>query len=408
MSSSHAPDAAHHHAAHPKITPATTFLMAFACGAIAANLYYAQPLIALIGPDVGLSPHVASLIVTLTQLGYGAGLVLLVPLGDVVENKRLIISAIAVTTVALILITLAPNSALFLIAALCIGVASSAVQMLVPMAASMTDEATRGRTVGNVMSGLMVGILFARPLAGILADIAGWRGVFAFSAAMMVVVATLLSLYLPRRHPGQGQSYGKLLASLWTIMRDTPLLRRRGFYQVALFADFSLFWTAAPLELAGAPFHMSQTQIALFALAGAAGALAAPIAGRLADRGFVTIGTGIVILGTIAAFALAGLGGATASLMSMVVAAIILDLFVQSNTVFGQRVLYTLSHTIRSRLNGLYIAMFFVGGAIGSAIASPVYESYGWPGIVAAGIAFPAVAFLYYLTEFLPGNRVRA
>jgi predicted MFS family arabinose efflux permease len=380
--------------------------MAFACGALVANLYYAQPLIALIGPDVGLSSRVASLIVTLTQLGYGIGLVLLVPLGDVVENKRLIVSAVCVTMVALVMITLAPNAALFLIAALSIGIASSAVQMLVPMAASMTDDATRGRTVGNVMGGLMVGILLARPLSGFLSDIVGWRGVFAFSAALMVVLAILLTLFLPRRNPGPGEPYGKLLASLWTILRDTPLLRRRGLYQVALFADFSLFWTAVPLELAGPSFHMSQSQIALFALAGAAGAFSAPIAGRLADRGLVRIGTGIVIAGTFAAFAFAGLGGSAGSLTGMVLAAIILDMFVQANTVFGQRVLYTLSASIRSRLNGLYIAMFFIGGAAGSALASPVYEAYGWNGIVAVGMAFPAIAFLYYLTELLPGRRV--
>lgn len=382
-----------------KITPALTFLFAFACGAIAANLYYAQPLIALIGPDVGLSPHVASFIVTLTQIGYGIGLVMLVPLGDVLENKRVIISAVCVTVVALVLITLAPNSALFLVAALLIGVASSAIQMLVPMAASMADEATRGRTVGNVMSGLMVGILFARPLAGFLADITGWRGVFIFSAAMMVGISILLAFFLPRRHPGHEQGYGDLLASLWHILRDTPELRRRGLYQVALFADFSLFWTAVPLELAAAPFHYSQSKIALFALAGAAGALAAPVAGRLADRGLVPIGTGIVIAGTAIAFAIAGLGSMAASVVLLGFAAVMIDVFVQSNTVFGQRVLYTLSPRIRSRLNGLYIAMFFMGGAAGSALASPLYESFGWLGVVAAGVAFPVIAFLYYLTE---------
>jgi len=387
--------------APPTITPAVTFLMAFACGAIAANLYYAQPLIALIGPDVGLSSHVASFIVTLTQIGYGIGLLLLVPLGDILENKRVILSAVGVTAVALMLITLAPNSALFLVAALLIGVSSSAIQILVPMAASMADESTRGRTVGNVMSGLMVGILFARPLSGFLADFMGWRGVFVLSAALMVVIAILLALFLPKRHPSHSHSYGELLASLWTIFRDTPLLRRRGLYQVALFADFSLFWTAVPLELAGSPFHMSQSQIALFALAGASGALAAPIAGRLADRGLVPIGTGVVILGALLAFGLTGFAAILPSILVMALAAVLLDMFVQSNTIFGQRVLYMLSPAIRSRLNGIYIAMFFMGGAFGSAIASPVYESFGWPGIVAAGVAFPAIAFLYYLTEFV-------
>ena len=390
-------------APQPTITPALTFLLAFSCGAIAANLYYAQPLIALIAPDVGLSPHVASLVVTLTQIGYGFGLVLLVPLGDIIENKRLITTAVAITTLALVMIALAPSALLFLGAALFIGFSSSVIQMLVPMAASMADEASRGRTVGNVMSGLMVGILLARPIAGFLSDLVGWRGVFALSAVAMVLVYGLLMRYLPRRRPDGGHSYRALLASLMTILKTTPLLRRRGIYQFFLFADFSLFWTAVPLELHGADFNYSQSQIALFALAGAAGALSAPIAGRLADRGFTRAGTAAAIIGVFVSFVFAGLAGATLSVALLVAAAIFVDFFVQANTVFGQRALYMLAPNIRNRLNGLYIATFFIGGALGSALASPLFEWGGWPAIVAAGLAFPAIGFLYFLTEFLPG-----
>jgi predicted MFS family arabinose efflux permease len=399
-------------AAGPAPMPATistplTILMAAACGAIAANLYYAQPLIALIGPDVGLSPALASLVVTLTQIGYGLGLMLLVPLGDVVENKKLVLSAVGVTAFALLLAAVAPSALPFLAAMLFVGVCSSVAQILVPMAAHMASDATRGKTVGNVMGGLMVGILFARPIAGVLADVIGWRGVFLASAIFMLALALLLARFLPRREPHSGHTYPQLIGSLWTILRDTPLLRRRGLYQFALFADFSLFWTSVPLELAGAPFHLSQTQIAVFALAGAAGALSAPLAGRLADRGFVTIGTGLVILGALLAFALSGLV-AVGSIAALVVAAILLDFCVQANTVFGQRALYMLAPAIRSRLNGLYVAIFFMGGATGSAIASPLYEAYGWNAILAAGIAFPLIAFLYYLTEFTGGRRAEA
>lgn len=391
--------------AHPKITPALTFLMAFACGAIAANLYYAQPLIGLIGPDVGLSPRIASLVVTLTQIGYAFGLVLFVPLGDIVENKRLILMAVGTTAVALLLTAFAPSALPFLAAALFIGFSSSIIQMLVPMAASMTDERSRGRTVGNVMSGLMIGILFARPISGVLADLVGWRGVFMLSAGLMVALVALLGWKLPRRQPDSGQSYGALLASLGKILRDTPLLRRRAIYQFFLFADFSLFWTSIPLELAGGDFHYSQSMIALFSLAGAAGALSAPLAGRLADRGFTRAGTAAAILGTFFSFGLAALGQGLASVIALVLAAILLDFSVQANTVFGQRALYMLAPAIRNRLNGLYIAIFFVGGAFGSAVASPLYEFGGWPAIVAAGLAFPMLSFLYYLTEFLPGRK---
>ena len=387
----------------PAPIPATisgplTILMAAACGAIVANLYYAQPLIALIGPDVGLPPALASLVVTLTQIGYGLGLMLMVPLGDIIENKKLILIAVGVTAFALLLAAVAPSALPFLGAVLFIGICSSIAQVLVPMAAHMASDETRGRTVGNVMGGLMVGILFARPLAGVLADQIGWRGVFFASAGLMLALALLLLRHLPQRHPHSGHTYTQLIGSLWSIFRDTPVLRRRGFYQFALFADFSLFWTSAPLELAGEPFHLSQTQIAIFALAGAAGALSAPLAGRLADRGFGRIGTGLAIAGVFVAFALSGMVS-VGSIAALVIAAILLDFCVQANMVFGQRSLFMMAPAIRSRLSGIYVATIFMGGAVGSAIASPLYESFGWNGILAAGLAFPLAAFLFYLTE---------
>ncbi|BCP54507.1 putative MFS-type transporter YdeR [Kaistia sp. 32K] len=390
----------------PTITTPLTILMAAACGAIAANLYYAQPLIALIGPDIGLSPALASLVVTLTQLGYGLGLVLLVPLADILENRKLVLVAVAITAFALLLAAIAPRALPFLGAVLFIGACASVAQVLVPMAAHMADDATRGRTVGNVMGGLMIGIMFARPLAGFLSDLVGWRGVFIASSGLMLALTLLLARFLPRRTPHSGYSYGALIGSLWPILRDTPALRRRGLYQFCLFACFSLFWTSVPLELAGAPFHLSQSEIALFALAGAAGALSAPLAGRLADRGYVQIGTGLVIVGTFAAFALSGLA-AIGSIAALVIAAIVIDFCVQGNTVFGQRVLYMLAPAIRGRLSGLYVAIFFMGGAVGSAIASPLYENFGWNGVLVAGLAFPLIAFAAYVTEFTAAGRSR-
>lgn len=388
------------------ITTPLTILMAAACGAIAANLYYAQPLIALIGPDIGLSPTVASLVVTLTQLGYGLGLILLVPLADILENRMLVLAAVAVTAFALLLAAIAPSALPFLGAVLFIGACASVAQILVPMAAHMADDATRGRTVGNVMGGLMIGIMFSRPLAGLLADLFGWRGVFIASAGLMLALTLLLARFLPRRTPNSGYSYGEVLASLWPILRDTPELQRRAFYQFCLFACFSLFWTSVPLELAGAPFHLSQSQIALFAVIGAAGALSAPLAGRLADRGYVRVGTGVVIVGTFLAFALSGLA-AVGSIAALLIAAITIDFFVQGNTVFGQRVLYMLAPAIRGRLSGLYVAIFFMGGALGSAIASPLYENFGWNGVLVAGLTFPVLAFCAYVTEFTAAGRPR-
>ncbi len=386
-------------AAHPHgISGGMTFLMAAACGILAANLYYAQPLIALIGPDVGLSESTASLVVTLTQVGYALGLFFLVPLGDVLRNRRLILTAIAANIFSLALAALVPNAVVFLVSALLIGLTASACQMVIPIAAHMATDAARGRVVGNIMSGLLVGILLARPLASLVAADFGWRGMFVLAIGMMVVLGGFLFQMLPERHPSAPLPYGKLIASLWTILRDNPVLQRRTAYQTAMFATFTLFWTAVPLELASDTFGLGQRGIALFALAGAAGALAAPIAGRAADRGWSKTGTGLSMFLVFAGFALC-LFGTWGSLAALVVAGIAIDLGVQGSMVIGQRAIYGLNPNMRSRINGIYIAIFFLGGAVGSSIASPVYSAFGWPGICIIGMAMPLAALAFYATE---------
>ncbi|MFC0408832.1 MFS transporter [Roseomonas elaeocarpi] len=373
-------------------------LLAFSCGLAVANIYYAQPLIGLIAPAIGLGPAAAGLVVTLTQLGYCAGLILLVPLGDLLENRRLVALTLTGSVVALLGAALANSSAVFLLAALLIGISSVAVQMLVPLAAHMTPTARRGQVVGTVMSGLLLGILLARPAASLIADHFGWRAVFALSAALMAGLTLILWRWLPQRHPHPQSGYGALLRSLWPVLRDTPVLRRRAAYQTAQFCGFSLFWTAVPLHLAGPSFALSQSAIALFALAGAAGALVAPLAGRLADRGLTRPSTGIAIGLVLAAFAIAWLG--RESLAALVVAAIVLDSGVQITQIQGQRAIYTLRPEIRSRLNGLYMALFFLGGALGSTMASVLQTHGGWSGVAWFGMAVSAVALVFYATEF--------
>jgi predicted MFS family arabinose efflux permease len=282
--------------ASPAITLRLTLVLAAACGLIVANLYYAQPLIALIAHDLAMPEAAASLIVTLSQLGYVLGLVLLVPLGDLIENRRLVTSVLCVTAVALLAAALAPASLAMLAAVLLIGATSVVAQMLVPFAAHLAPEASRGKVVGHVMSGLLLGILLARPVASLVADHAGWRAMFFASAAAMAALALALTRLLPQCRPIAAIGYGTLLASLWEVLRDIPLLRRRAAYQAALFGIFSLFWTAVPLLLASPRFGFSQSGIAGFALAGAAGAFAAPIAGRIADRGWTRAGTGLAML----------------------------------------------------------------------------------------------------------------
>jgi predicted MFS family arabinose efflux permease len=382
-----------------------TVLLATACGLIAANLYYAQPLISLIAPAVGIDKSVASLIVTLTQSGYCAGLVLLVPLGDLAENRRLITWTLCGAVLALLVATIAPSAPWFLVASLFIGVGSVAVQMLVPIAAHLAPDASRGRMVGNVMSGLLLGIMLARPVSSLVANAFGWRVVFGASTVLMAVLALILRRLLPERRPAADHSYAELIRSLWILLRNTPLLRRRAAYQAALFAAFSLYWTAVPMVLAGPKFGLTQRGIALFALAGAAGTLSAPIAGRLADRGWSRIATGISLAAVASSFLLAQLGG-SGSMVALLAAGILLDLGVQSNLVLGQRAIYALGANTRSRLNGLYMGIFFAGGAFGSAIASLTYTRGGWELVSWVGLAFPAVALIFYATEFARPSRM--
>jgi predicted MFS family arabinose efflux permease len=380
----------------PVPSTAMVFLLASSCGVIVANIYYAQPLIALIGPDVGLGSHVASLIVTLMQLGYAAGLLLLVPLGDIVESRRLLTLTIAASIPALLMTALAHNGAIFLAAAALIGLTSVAVQMLVPLAANLAPGHLRGRIVGNVMSGLLLGILLARPVASFIANSFGWRTVFFASAAAMALLLVFLRVALPHCHPEAQHAYADLLRSLLVLPFNIPLLRRRAAYQAAAFGAFSLFWTAVPLLLAHA-FDFTQCGIAIFALVGAAGALAAPIAGRLADRELGRPGTVMALLSIAVAFALAAWGGlAGHSVIALGAAGVLLDAGVQANLVFSQRAIYALAPDMRSRLNGVFMAIFFVGGAAGSALVSPVFAHYGWAGICAFGAALATLALAYF------------
>jgi predicted MFS family arabinose efflux permease len=385
-------------AAAPGMSRWMVFLLATACGLIVANIYYAQPLIALIAPEIGLRDSAAGLIVTLAQVGYCAGLLLLVPLGDLMENRRLIVCTVVGVVLALLAAALARSAPWFLAASLAIGVGTVAVQMLVPMAAHLSPESTRGRSVGQVMSGLLSGIMLARPVASLVGGSFGWRTLFAASAAVMALLALLLWRRLPQRRPVADHGYAELMGSLWSLLRDTPALRRRAAYQAALFAAFSLYWTAVPLVLAGPRFGLSQHGIALFALAGVAGAFAAPIAGRLADQGRTRIATGVSLAMVALSFVLAKIGG-DHSLALLVAAGIVLDLGVQANLVLGQRTIFALGAHVRSRLNALYMAIFFFGGAVGSSIASIAFTRGGWTLVSAVGLAFPVAALLYYATE---------
>nr|MDH3076206.1 MFS transporter [Bacillus velezensis] len=384
------------------ISPGLTLLLATACGIIVANLYYAQPLAGFISAAIGLSPSGAGLIVTLTQIGYVAGLLFLVPLGDIIENKKLVVVSLLLSAAALTLTAFVKHGTLFLTGAFFIGLGSIAAQVLVPFASYLAPDAARGRVVGNVMSGLLLGIMLSRPISSLVADIWGWNAIFALSAALSVVLAIVLSKVLPARKPTANTTYTVLLGSMWKpAARTTPVLRRRAIYHAFVFGAFSLFWTTVPLLLSGPAFHFSQKAIALYALAGIAGALAAPIGGRLADRGLTRLATGIA-LGVVIVSLLLPLmiqSGSPVGIAVLVAAAILLDMGVSANLVLSQRAIFSLAPEFRDRLNGLFMAIFFLGGAVGSSIGGWAYASGGWSITLWIGIAFPVIALLYFNTE---------
>ncbi len=365
-------------------------LFAFCCGAIVANIYYAQPIIELIAPDIGLTPAMASLIVSLTQIGYALGLFFLVPLGDLLENRKLMILTTVVAIASLLGAAFTEQPNLFLLVSLLIGFSSVSVQILIPLAAHLAPAESRGRVVGSIMGGLLLGILLARPVSSVVADHFGWRAMFMAAAALMAFISVVLMLTIPKRQPDHSASYGQLLGSLGTLLRRQPVLRQRAFYQGCMFAAFSLFWTAAPLELAR-NHGLSQSEIALFALVGALGAVAAPIAGRLADAGHTHRASLLAMLFAALSF-LPAFIHPLFSVIDLAVTGVVLDFCVQMNMVIGQRAVYALDAHSRSRLNALYMTSIFIGGAFGSAIASSVYEHGGWLGVVVVGSALPLVA----------------
>ncbi|MCM2503693.1 MFS transporter [Aureimonas altamirensis] len=374
-----------------------TILMALTCGVLAANLYYAQPVLSLIGGDFAMPPALESGVVTASQLGYALGLILLVPLGDVVENRKLILTTMAFCVLGCLGLLAAGSLPTLFISMVVIGVTACAAQMIVPLAAHLAPPERRGAVVGNVMAGLLGSILLARPVSSLAAEYLGWRGIFLVSAGLMLVLAALCALALPRRQPPASQPYPALIRSLGHLFRSQPVLRRRALYHAAMFASFAIFWTGAPIVLMSEPYNYSGYAVALFTLSGVFGVCAAPVAGRLADRGYIRTGTIAAMSLAVAALLTACVAGGSMALF--ILAGILVDLGVQANLVIGQREIFALDDNIRSRLNAVYMAIFFLGGAVGSALTSPVLEAFGWPAVALLGAAFPATALAFVMTE---------
>src|SRR5579883_880858 len=383
--------------ARPSISAPMVWLFAAATGVIVLNVFASQTLIGPIGAALRLGDAAAGLVSMATLLGYATGLFLLVPLADLVENRRLVVTMLAVAIGAATAAAVTSAAVAFLIELFVLGAASSTIQILLPMAASMAPPERRGRVVGDVASGLMIGIVLSRPLASFIADVASWRAFYVANAFALGVLVVVLARALPRRQPQMRSGYLALLGSLWHLFRGEPVLRQRALSASLVMAAFSVFWTTIALRLATAPFHLDQRGIALFALAGASGALAAPITGRAGDRGWARATIVLCHLTIMAAFALAAWSGSLAAaspltlLAVMAVAAVMLDFGVIGDQTLGRRAVNLLQPEARGRLNALFVGLFFLGGAIGSAVAGLAWAHGGWVWVCIAGGIFGAL-----------------
>jgi len=380
-----------------------TPLFAVAVGLIVINLFGIQPLIAEIAASIGWTTAAAGLLVTATLIGYGIGLLLLMPLTDLQDNRALASRTLWGAVASLALTTVAHSGQVLMLAAFAIGLTSTVIQMLIALAGRLAADQRRGRVLGDIMIGLNLGILLSRPAASFIAAQWGWRAFYGASGVAIAVLAVLLPRVMPTFVPPRTLSYGALLGSYGNLLRREPVLRRRAATQALLMAAFTLFWTAVALRLAAAPFHLSQNGIGIFALCGAAGVVAAPIAGRLADRGLVRVGTllahGCAATGLLVALASALLPGLSVPVMlaMLVAAALLLDFGAIGDQALGRYMVNTLSTEIRGRVNGLYTGAFFFGAAAGGGLAGVAWARAGWIGVSVLALGFVAAAALVFV-----------
>ena len=374
-------------------------LLAVTSGASVANLYYAQPLLHEIGADLGVSAGTAALLVTASQIGYAIGLLFLLPLGDLADRRRLVTRMLLVAAVALAGAALAPSLLVLAVLLAAAGVVSVVAQVVVPLASTLVDERERGRVVGIVMSGLLIGILAARTVSGVVAELAGWRGVLWLAAGLMLVLAAALHRLLPAGSATSGLSYGRLLASVAGLVREERQLRRRMIYGACGMAAFSVLWTALALLLSEPPFGYSEAVIGLFGLAGIAGAAAAQVSGRLFDRGHAHGATGAFWLAVAIGWVLLALGERNTALI--VAGIVVLDLGVQGQHILNQSTIFGIDEETRSRLNTAYMTSNFLWGALASAAAAWAWTHHGWGGVCVLGGAISAIALITWLQEQL-------
>jgi predicted MFS family arabinose efflux permease len=372
------------------MTGRLTLLFAVAGGAAVGNLYWAQPLLELIAADLRASTVASGWLITATQIGYAAGILLLVPLGDVLNRRLLVPVLLLCSAVALTACAMASSTGMLLAAITVLGLTTVSGQILTPLAGDLADDTDRGRVVGTVVSGILTGILVSRTVSGLVADIAGWRAVYVAAAVVAVLFAVLLHRAIPPLAPKTRMAYPALIASVAAVVARERTVRWTLVLGATGFAAFTMFWTALTFLLSAPPFHYPVSIIGLFGLAGLAGAIAAQRTGRLHDRGWSLPATGVSWAVVLVSFVVAAFAGRSVALIVVVV--IVVDVALQAVGILNQLRVFAISHEARSRLNTAFVTSNFIGGAIGSAAATVLWSAGRWPAVTIAGIVLSTFA----------------
>lgn len=379
----------------PSMSRALALLFATACGMSVANIYFAQPLLDQLSNEFGIDHSIIGVVITITQIFYGLGLLLLVPLGDLLNQRRLIVGQMLLSITALVIVGTALSSMVLFAGMALVGLLAVVTQTLMAFAATIASPIERGRVVGIVTSGIVIGILLARTFAGILTDLAGWRSVYLVSAALMLLMVCMFLKLLPNvEREVKSLSYSQLIRSVLALFIQERTLRVRSVLAMLIFADFSILWTSLVLPLSTPPFALSHSAIGAFGLVGVAGALAAARAGKLADQGYGQRTTGIALALLLISWLF--ISYIEQSLIALVIGIVLLDLAVQAIHVTNQTMILPLRTEARSRLTAGYMVFYSIGSAGGSIASTQIYAHFGWGGVSLLGASVSAFALLFW------------
>jgi predicted MFS family arabinose efflux permease len=383
---------------HPHLTPLALWIMTIATGLVVANIYYNQPLLADMAHTFGVSDKKAQQISLFTQIGYATGLLFIVPLADMLKRKQLILIDFVLMIISLIASAMAPSVTILMIAGFLVGVSSVIPQLLIPMAAHLAKPHERGKKIGFVMSGLLIGILLSRTLSGFIGEHFGWRSMYYIAAGLMLLIWLMIFLFLPEIEPDYKGNYGKLMKSLIHLVKTQPKLRMAAFRGALCFATFSAFWTTLVFLLKQPQFNEGSAAAGMFGLVGAFGAVAVGFMGRLSDKmdaHKLSIYTLALILISFIVFYFS-----SHSIIGLIIGVILLDMGVQATHISNQSIIFALIPEARNRINTVYMVSYFIGGALGTFFASLVWKNYEWNGVCAIGIILSVIVIIVHLFSY--------